>query len=260
MNFKLEVVGIKKFATHEMPSADEVLEKLKRLWDICWKPDEDLAWDPQRDLVWKPLSKFIFRKREDSEPVFRVKDFEQGREDGIGGLDLLGTYRRHDSLVTIYIDSCFKAARKYNVLLGDLIDVVLIHELAHLVTHHGFVTSNLSSHFMEFTGQCLTYAYLKSNADHYAGFGYLESNADSYARWGHLKAKDDRILKVFEVLSKRQPFDYRTWECLKELPKCKWVILSRPPEVEAVVKAIFQAVLHTLRTPSRDESDGVLNY
>jgi hypothetical protein len=36
-----------------------------------------------------------------------------------------------------------------------------VHELAHLVTHRGFGEYDLSGHFMEYTAQCLTYAYLK---------------------------------------------------------------------------------------------------
>jgi hypothetical protein len=100
--FRLEVVGVKKFEKHEMPGADKVNEKVERLWDICWKPEEDLDWKRERE--WKPFSEFVFRRRHDSDPRFRVRDFKQGREGGNGGLDLLGTYRRHDSLVTIYID------------------------------------------------------------------------------------------------------------------------------------------------------------
>jgi hypothetical protein len=56
--------------------------------------------------------------------------------------------------------------------------VVLIHELAHLVTHRGFGEDNLSRHFMEYTAQCATYAYLKPN--------------------------DGKVLKVFEDLSEYQ--------------------------------------------------------
>ena len=70
--FRLEVVGVKKFQKHEMPSVDEVQEKLKRLWEICWKREEDLAWDYKR-VFWKPLGKFQFREPEDWEPAFRVE-------------------------------------------------------------------------------------------------------------------------------------------------------------------------------------------
>jgi hypothetical protein len=211
--FRIQKVGSKKFKEHKMPPASEIKKKLKGLWKICWDTEPD----------WNPLGEFEFHERVDSDPVFRVKDFERGLEDGVGELDLLGRYRRHDSLVTIYIDSCFKAARRYNALLDDLVDVVLIDELAHLVTHRGFGEYDLSSHFMEYTAQCATYAYLKPN--------------------------DGEALKVFEDLSEHQPFIYRTWESLKELPEPKWEIRGRPDEVQEVVRAFFLEVLHTLRPP-----------
>jgi hypothetical protein len=116
-----------------------------------------------------------------------VKDFEHE-----GGLDLLGAYRCNDSLVTIYIDSCLKAARRYKVECDSLIEVVLVHELAHLMTHRGFDVNDLSRGFMEHTAQCATYAYLKP--------------------------RGGEALKTFEQLSPHQPFIYRTWESLKELP------------------------------------------
>jgi hypothetical protein len=83
---------------------------------------------------WNPVSESEFRSRSASDPVFRLKDFKRG-SDGVGGLDILGTYHRRDSLVTIYLDSCLKASRRFNVRNDHLVEVVLIHELAHLVTH-----------------------------------------------------------------------------------------------------------------------------
>lgn len=172
--FRMQKVGSKKFKEHKMPPASEIKKKLKRLWEICWdaKPD------------WDPLGEFEFHERGDSDPVFRSERFRARPRRRSWWIDLLGRYRRQDSLVTIYIDSCFKAARRYNALLDDLVDVVLIHELAHLVTHRGFGEYDLSRHFMEYTAQCLTYAYLKPNGG--------------------------EALKVFEDLSEHQPFIYRT--------------------------------------------------
>ena len=222
--FRIEAVGSRSFKKHKMPSSSEVWEKLEGLWDICWdsKPD------------WHPVGEFEFRARINSDPIFRVRDFARGREDGIGGVDLLGTYHGHDSHVTIYIDSCFKAARRYNVLIDDLVDVVLIHELSHLVTHRGFGVDNLSRRFMEHTAQCATYAYLKPSCG--------------------------EALKVFELLSTHQPSIYQTWEGLKELPKTELVFMSRPDEVQEVVKAIFQKVRDTLKPISRGEIHDVIGY
>jgi hypothetical protein len=220
--FRIEAVG-RKHPVSKMASKEEVDDKLKWLWWYCWGQDKD---------DWTPAGEFSFRKRDPSDPVFRVGDFEQGREDGVGGLDLLGTYRRHDSLVTIYMDSCLKAARRYKVEYNHLVDVVLIHELAHLMTHRGFEVDDLSSGFMEHTAQCATYAYLK--------------------------LRSGEALKAFELLSLHQPFFYRTWESLKALPQPRQEIYARPDGVQEVVKAFFLTVRHTLRPSERWEIHDVI--
>jgi hypothetical protein len=214
--FKIEAVGGKGDRKHPLPCTKKVREMLKKICSMCW--------DIQLD--WTPSGEFSFRERVPGDPVFRVRDFERGGDSG-GGLDLLGTYRHRgrDSLVTIYIDSCFKAARNFNVLLDHLVDVVLIHELAHLMTHRGFGVDDLSSGFMEHTAQCATYAYLR--------------------------ARGDEALQAFELLSPHQPFIYRTWESLKELPKPR--IISRPDQVQEVVKEFFLAVKHTLRLSEKED-------
>jgi hypothetical protein len=143
--FKIEKVGGKKMKDHKMPPATEVDEKLNKLWEICFGESHP---------AWTPSGEFSFRERVPGDPVFRVKDFERGREDGVGGLDLLGTYCLRDSLVTIYLDSCLKAAQRYKVDIDRLVELVLVHELAHLMTHRGFAIDDLSSSFMEHTAQC----------------------------------------------------------------------------------------------------------
>jgi hypothetical protein len=219
----IEAVGGKR-PMPKLPSQKEVEGKLKCLWTICWNTDPD----------WTPSGEFTFRKRDPSDPVFRVRDFERGREDGVGGLDILGRYRRADSLVTIYIDSCRRAARRYNVDCGNLIEVVLVHELAHLMTHRGLDVDDLSSSFMEHTAQCATYAYLKQ--------------------------QDPEALEVFQHLSPHQPLIYRTWEPLKDLPEPKSEIISRPHQVRAVVRAFFREVQETLKPPDRSEIDQIIGY
>jgi hypothetical protein len=224
--FGIEAVGGNR-PVPKLSSKKEVEEKLKCLWTICWGEEERIDWTPRGE--------FEFRERQATDPVFRPEDFERGR-DGVGGLDLLGRYRyrRADSLVTIYIDSCQKVTQWYEISPESLIEVVLIHELAHLMTHRGFDRDDLSSSFMEHTAQCATYAYLKPGGG--------------------------EALKAFELLSPRQPFIYRTWEGLKELPKPRSVITSRPDEVQEVVKAFFLKVRDTLSPPDKSEIGDVIGY
>src|SRR6476646_7984862 len=120
------------------------------------------------------------------EPSRERTDYDGGP--GSGRLDLLGKYTFKVSTVTIYVDSCRKAVERYlpGNSLEALIKVVLIHELAHLMTHRYCLGSkqDRSDHFWEYTAQCATYACLK----------YL---GDKEAR------------KVFVRLSPHQPFIYR---------------------------------------------------
>jgi hypothetical protein len=52
---------------------------------------------------------------------------------------------------------------------------------------------------------------------------------------------------------------YRTWEAFKGLPKPGAEILSRPNEVQEVVRAFFQGVQKTLRPPDEWEIPDVLH-
>jgi hypothetical protein len=211
--FPIEAVDGKHDKSPAMPSQTDVIEILKVLWEICPR-------HPDTDIDWTPDGEFSFRLRRDSDGrIFRVGDFEgkknvenqrtlEDEEDertierertdydggpGCGGLDLLGKYTFKDSTVTIYVDSCRKAVKRYLPAdsLDSLIKVVLIHELAHLMTHRRCLQSNQnkSDHFWEYTAQCATYAWLK-----------------------HFGDKEAR--KVFVRLSPHQPFIYRTWESL----------------------------------------------
>jgi hypothetical protein len=210
--FPLEAVPSKENVT--MPSKDNVAKIRVGLWLICAKADKPKRWN-----LSIPFCEFEERRRNSSDPVFRPEDFE-GRKKGVydeeasglgkGGLDLLGRYRFDNSMVTIYIDSCRKVEQWCDVPLDQLLHVVLVHELAHLMTHRGFgAQESLSPHFWEYTAQCATYAYLHRH------------NAEA--------------LKVFKKLSPYQPFIYQTWESLEAL---------RAPsddKFEALVKDVFSA-------------------
>jgi len=177
---------------------------------------------------WYPEGEFCFRKRNEYDRIFRVRIFE-GREDanskrsesdggpGRGGFDALGKYSLGNSTITIYVDSCRKAESEYSDgswKLEHLIKVVLIHELAHLITNKGFDVEKLGSendHVWEYTAQCATYAYLK-----------IYGNAED--------------LETFDQLSAHQPFIYRTWEALKAIESVHSNLVTD------VVKGIFDTL------------------
>jgi hypothetical protein len=116
--------------------------------------------------------------------------------------------------------------------LEHLINVVLIHELAHLITHRGFELKSLgedTNHTWEYTAQCATYAYLKIHGE-------------------------PEELEAFERLSPHQPFIYRTWEGLRAVES----VHSSNKILEAI-KRIFD----TLRPPLPEKGGiglGPTNY
>jgi hypothetical protein len=218
--FLVEAVGRK----HAMPSKEEVARIRSELWSVC-------ANDSHRWNLSIPFSEFKFRKRDNSDPVFRRKDFESAdhteqQGPGKGGLDLLGRYRLKDSLVTIYVDSCRKVERWCDVALDQLVRVVLVHELAHLMTHRGFGAQKaLSAHFWEYTAQCATYAYLYRH--------------------------DQGALSVFKKLSPYQPFIYQTWESLEALHAS-----TTNEKFNNMIKEIFSAVAADPVDKSTAEREG----
>jgi hypothetical protein len=219
--FRIEAVGEGQDESVTLPKASIVFEILERLWTIC--SDEKFG----RSFDRKPEGEFLFREREWYDRIFRVRTFE-GREEadrerrepdggpGHNGFDLLGKYSLGDSMITVYVDSCRRAVSEYSDgiwKLENLIKVVLIHELAHLITHIGFdLKGDETNHVWEYTAQCATYAYLKI-------YGEPED------------------LKAFQQLSPHQPFIYRTWESLKAVESVQSKNL-----VAAVVKSVFSAL------------------
>jgi hypothetical protein len=218
--FPIEAVGEGEDKSVTLPQSKMIVVILERLWMLC--SGEKFGGR----FYWEPKSEFCYRERQWHDRIFRVRIFE-GREDadrersdggpGRAGFDVLGKYSLSDGMITIYVDSCRRAVSEYsegNWKLENLVRVVLIHELAHLMTHHGFnLTGNEANHVWEYTAQCATYAYLKT----------------------HGEPED---LKAFEQLSPHQPFIYRTWEGLKAVDGVHSENL-----IFDVVKRLFDALI-----------------
>jgi hypothetical protein len=199
----IEVVGCRNVGDPNMPSSRQVDDILKDLWTIA-------SYSEEKRSDWTS-SEVTSEERKPGDRIFGDGGFKDD------GLDLLGKYNPDDRKVTIYVDSCRLAALEYDVDVDALIEIVLIHELTHLITHNGFETSNdADEHFQEFTAQCGTYAYLKQPGR-------------------------EKALEVFEQLSPRQPFIYRTWEGLRAVEKAVTGDSSKQ-EVIQIVTNIFRAI------------------
>jgi hypothetical protein len=233
--FPIEFVGDPEDESVPMLKRETVRKILGKLSGIC--SGEGCHLDPKGE---DPEGEFCFRGRcKSKDRIFRVRDFEGKRtvkgertEDdggpGRGGFDLLGKYTLEGSIVAIYVDSCRKVALEYgdrSWKLEELIEVVLIHELAHLTTHRVhdlkyYHENDDCVHLWEYIAQCATYAYLKIH-------------------------KEPEKLKVFEDLSLHQPFIYQTWEVLKavESVQSQWCGGAQSTEqIAEVVKSIFTAL------------------
>jgi hypothetical protein len=201
----IKAVGCREVGDPNIPSSHRVDDILKKLWAVASCPAEKQSEWTSSEVT--PIN------RNPGELIFSDSGFKER------GLDFLGTYHLSDDEVTIYVDSCRQAAVHYDVDVDALIEIVLIHELTHLITHNGFKIKKACDHFWEFTAQCGTYAYLKQH--------------------GPKKA-----LEVFEQLSPHQPFIYRTWEGLKAVERAVTGDSSKQ-EVIQIVTNIFRAIPKT---------------
>jgi hypothetical protein len=223
--FLTEFVGVPEDRCLMMSSPKRVREILEGLWVICSAESSGAG----SECDCSPKGEFRFRGRcKSKDRIFRIKDFEGGRArtgeraerdggPGRGGIDLLGKYSLSDSTVTVYVDSCRKVVgRKYGGVdyLEELIEVVLIHELAHLITDRVYKLEyndeNDSVHLWEYTAQCATYAYVST--------------------------RREKDLEMFQQLSSHQPFIYRTWEGLKAVER------FHAKRIVKVVQSIFSAL------------------
>ena len=236
--FRIEAVGDREDKSLTMPKLETICDILEGLSKICSGKESGTGFD------LTPEGGFdVPRKRTSKDRIFRVSDFEGRRTvkderteydggPGRGGLDLLGKYTSSNSMVTIYVDSCRRVELEYceGSWLKELIKVVLIHELAHLITHKGFDPQNLGD-----------------ETDHVSGVHRSVCDV-CYP----IEQNDEKALEVFERLSPHQPFIYRTWEGLKAVES-----VHSKKLIGDVVKSVF----NTLILPPAERGNlGVTGY
>ena len=129
----IKAVGCREVGDPNIPSSHRVDDILKKLWAVASCPAEKQSEWTSSEVT--PIN------RNPGELIFSDSGFKER------GLDFLGTYHLSDDEVTIYVDSCRQAAVHYDVDVDvdALIEIVLIHELTHLITHNGFKKKSLRS-------------------------------------------------------------------------------------------------------------------
>jgi hypothetical protein len=126
-----------------------------------------------------------------------------------GGFDTLGKYLPDESTVKIDPDKCRKLDNEYGAELGSVELIVLVHELAHFVSHIGVGQPTMRSwvHFktskaedLERVAQAFTYLWIR-------------------------RRQDSNLMTVFAKMSEHSPRDYRQWEaelCKTEKFETAW--------------------------------------
>jgi len=171
------------------PNKETVDEVLEGLCTVCnlGKPLQGWRLPPKKEL--------------DSEPFVDVEEGLKGK-----GMKFLGLYHYCRAPkppvatdITLFISRCWRTGEKVGLNPHHIIEVVLIHEAAHYITHLGVKPeSNLVEYWSEFGSdenkeaiedfaQSATYFYLQASVDH---------------------AK----LHCFETLSLHSPTRYTTWD------------------------------------------------
>ena len=169
----------------------KIIEKIP----IIFSDEESLYVNEKLDEELKNQKKTSPTEKEKNEIIEGIyKDEEYST------CNLLGIYSAKEQKIIIYLKGISRACKKYNIDFSLLTQVVIIHELSHLLSHkyklngktwddNKYIKDNPTLH--EFLAQFSTYLIIKDNIE---------------------------LLDVFEGLNKKQSKDYTNWSVLKEEP------------------------------------------
>jgi hypothetical protein len=179
------------------------------------------------------------------DPEYSLENLREGQG------DILGFYCHNygEPEVILYVDSCLRASEDLSVPGAGLLQIVLIHELAHHATASAVVKDRNKNIFSwedydkcneipwpsvhEYFAQSLAFVCV---AEHHAG-----------------------LLKALRSLSKQQSPIYRTWEVLDAFAQNK----AGPHSMRASLKAQFLALMKSngsRSVPEIEESHLVKGY
>jgi len=164
------------------------------------------------------------------------------------GIDAFGQYDPSKSQITLYLCRMRRFATRHGFQFEDVITIVLIHELAHFVTHRGksddcdswaifeetdSETQKESKTLMEDIAQQATHLYLRG-------------------------ARHGQLVHVFDSLSNYSPDRYRTW-------RDAWKKQTKPPTLNNYSQALsaFRDSLAKQRKSSvseREEIQDIIGY
>lgn len=168
-----------------IPPLEQVIIFTKILGYIC---DREPQWLPKKTFSRRPC----------------VPSEAEEVDEGIlrDGIDFLGQYDPNETMVTLNMCRIRRYALKHGFHFEDVITIVLVHELAHFVTH--LAESTCGAYWEEFgSAESETVEQFAQEATHLtlraAGFGHL--------------------VHVFDSSSNHCPSKYHTWR--KTWKSCK---------------------------------------
>jgi hypothetical protein len=163
--------------------------------------------EPDSDIT----NTFVLRERNQRDPRYSLDSLKESETD-ILGLYLASQNRQPE--IRLFIDSCSRASRDLSVPIDDLLQIVLIHELAHHTTASATIVEE---------GRAYTWIdYAKCGGDPWRSVHEFFAQALSFL-W--LAEHRKELLGAFRTLSRYQPSIYRTWEVFdaftqNEVPLC----------------------------------------
>lgn len=135
---------------------------------------------------------------------------EGSRNDGVGILDLLGTYSAFETTIRIYPEAIQECADDLGINQNDLTHVVILHELGHAFVHLGSSGNAVHSAYdlvecnrfwvqLEFFGRSAIHEFLAQS------FTWIAVNDPI------IRKKHPNLSGIFSKLIQSQPEDYKLW-------------------------------------------------
>jgi hypothetical protein len=168
---------------------------------------------------------FDRRDRNESDPRYSLDTLRESPS------DILGHYWTDLSSkaeIALYVDSCSGASTDLSISLVNLIEIVLIHELAHHATAWATIHVDIESPDI----QTLRYTWMDYNNCYGGAWTSVHEFLAQALAFTCIVEHHKGLLRSFRTLSRNQPTVYRTWEVLdafnqNEVVYPRFVLLSK---------------------------------
>jgi hypothetical protein len=178
--------------------SDVTLPSLKSVSKALSQQLSDIGMSGE-ELESEITNTFVLRERNQSDPQYSLDSLKESKT------DILGSYRtdqNRQSEITLFVDSCSRASTDLSLSPFDLLQIVLIHELAQHATAWATIEDE--------------------DKDLYEWIDYNQCNSDPWPSVHEFFAQalsflciaehQKELLGAFRKLSRYQPSIYRTWE------------------------------------------------